>query len=153
MGESGAVLVQAITPGRWHELDEVEGYVASLRADKPVNVKKWTQPGCRVRFRVAANPAVTRDGKRLGLLKEQEQLAWLSRQAQRGGFDIADAACTGSDRIDVRHGTGGARMTVTRVQFDGELIAREPAALHQMLKLGLGHAKALGLGLLSLAPR
>lgn len=153
MGESGAVLVQAITPGRWHELDEVEGYVATLRADKPVNVEKWTQPGCRVRFRVAANPTVTRDGKRLGLLKEQEQLAWLSRQAQRGGFDIADAACTGSDRIDVRHGTDGARMTVTRVQFDGELVVREPAALHQMLKLGLGHAKALGLGLLSLAPR
>ena len=107
--------------------------------------------GRRYRFRLTANPTVTRDGKRLGLLNEEHQLAWLSRQSQRGGFDIIGAMRSGCDRINVPHGNGGARMTVTRVQFNGELVAREPQVLQQTLLSGIGHAKALGLGLLSLA--
>ncbi len=152
MGEAGAILVQAAAPGHWHLLDEFPGYVAKLHADKPVSIEKWIVAGRRYRFRLAANPTVTRDGKRLGLMKEEQQLAWLGRLAQRGGFDIVGAMCSGCECINVPHGNGGARMTVTRVQFDGELIAREPAALHRSLQSGIGHAKALGLGLLSLAP-
>lgn len=152
MGEAGAVLVQALAPGRWDVLDGIPGYLAQRQVDKPLNLEKWILPGRRARFRLTANPTVTRDGKRLGLLKEDEQRAWLGRQAQRGGFDVVDAMCSGCDRINVPHGNGGSRMTDTRVRFDGEIVVREPAALHQMLRLGIGHAKALGLGLLSLAP-
>jgi CRISPR system Cascade subunit CasE len=152
MTDTGAVLVQSEKLGHWNLLDEFPGYVATLQADKPLNIEKWAVPGRHCRFRLAANPTVTRDGKRLGLLKEEQQLTWLSRQGQRGGFDIVGAICSSCDRINVPHGNGGARLTVTRVQFDGELIAREPAVLHRTLQAGIGHAKALGLGLLSLAP-
>ena len=152
MGEAGALLVQSAAPGHWSVLGEIPGYAATLHADKPVDNEKWVLAGRHYRFRLAANPTVTRDGKRLGLLKEEEQLAWLGRQAQRGGFDIVGAVCSGCDRINVPYGSGGTRLTVTRVLFDGELIAREPAALHRALQSGIGHAKALGLGLLSLAP-
>ena len=133
-------------------LDALRGYVASLQADKPINMEKWAVVGRRYRFRLAANPTVTRNGKRLGLLKNENQLTWLSRQGQRGGFDIVGAICSSCDRINVPHGKGEARLTVARVQFDGELIATEAAALHRTLQSGIGHAKALGLGLLSLAP-
>lgn len=152
MSDAGVVLVQSEKPGHWNVLDEFPGYVVTLQADKPLNIEKWAVPGRRCRFRLAANPTVTRDGKRLGLLKEEQQLTWLSRQGQRGGFDVVGAVCSGRDRISVPHGSGGTRLTVTRVQFDGELIAREAAAFHRTLQSGIGHAKALGLGLLSLAP-
>lgn len=147
-----AVLVQSAEPGHWNVLDALRGYVASLQADKPINMEKWAVVGRRYRFRLAANPTVTRNGKRLGLLKNENQLTWLSRQGQRGGFDIVGAICSSCDRINVPHGKGEARLTVARVQFDGELIATEAAALHRTLQSGIGHAKALGLGLLSLAP-
>jgi len=152
MGEPGALLVQSSVLGNWRALDDLPGYVASIHADKPVDVEKWVVPGRGYRFRLAANPTVTREGKRLGLLKEEDQLAWLGRQAQRGGFGVIGAACSACDRIDVPYGAKGNRITVTRVQFDGELVATEPAALQQTLQVGIGHAKALGMGLLSLAP-
>lgn len=152
VAEADAVLVQSDQPGRWNVLDDFRGYVATLHADKPVNIEKWAVTGRHCRFRLAANPTVTRDRKRLGLLKEEQQVAWLHRQAQRGGFDIVGVVCSGCNRIDVPHGGGGTRLTVTRVQFDGEIIVKEPAALHRALQSGIGHAKALGLGLLSLAP-
>ena len=152
MGEAGAVLVQAAAPGHWNALDNLPGYVATLHADKPFNMERSVVAGRRYRFRLTANPTVTRDGKRLGLVKEELQLAWLGRQAARGGFDIGGATCSGCDRIDVPHGSGSTRMTVTRVQFDGELIARDPAALIRTLQAGIGHGKAFGLGLLSIAP-
>lgn len=152
MTDAAAVLVQSAELGRWKVLADFPGYVATLRADKPLNIEKWAIAGRQYRFRLAANPTVTRDGKRLGLLKEDQQLAWLTRQGQLGGFDIVGAVCSSCDRISVPHGSGGARLTVTRVQFDGELVAREPTALHRALQSGIGHAKALGLGLLSLAP-
>lgn len=150
--DTGAILVQSAMPGKWKVLDEFPGYIATLQADKPLDIEKWAVQGRRYRFRLAANPTVTRGGKRLGLLKEEQQLTWLRRQGQRGGFDIVGAVCSSCDRINVPRGSAGARLTVTRVQFDGELIAREPAALHRTLLSGIGHAKALGLGLLSLAP-
>lgn len=152
VGEAGAVLVQSAAPGRWHLLNELPGYLTKLHADKQVSIEKWIAVGRKYRFRLTANPTVTRDGKRFGLLKEEQQLAWLGRQAQRGGFDVVGAVCSGCDRINVPYGNGGTRMTVTRVQFDGELIAREPAVFMLTLQSGIGHAKAFGLGLLSLAP-
>ena len=152
MADTGAVLVQSERQGHWNALDEFPGYVASLQADKPLNIEKLAIQGRHCRFRLAANPTVTRDGKRVGLLREEQQLTWLRRQGQRGGFDIVGATCSSCDRIDVPHGKRAARLTVTRVQFDGVLIAREPAMLQRTLQAGIGHAKALGLGLLSLAP-
>jgi CRISPR system Cascade subunit CasE len=38
------------------------------------------------------------------------------------------------------------------VQFDGFLSVEDPAQLGQALVNGIGHGKALGLGMLSLAP-
>jgi CRISPR system Cascade subunit CasE len=151
MGETGAVLVQAAVPGHWDALDNLQGYVAKLDADKPLDLERRVVAGRRYRFRLAANPTVTRNGRRLGLLREDEQLAWLNRQAQRGGFEIAGAMCSTCDRIEVPHGRGGSRITVARVRFDGELVATEPVAFRRSMQAGIGHAKALGLGLLSIA--
>jgi len=150
LSETGVLLAQSASPGHWRVLTDLPGYVTKLDADKPYDLERWVVAGRRYRFRLTANPTVTRNGKRIGLLNEVQRLAWLNRQAQRGGFEIADAVCSYCDRIETSHG-GGMQITVARVWFDGELVATEPAALRQSLQAGIGHAKALGLGLLSIA--
>lgn len=45
-------------------------------------------PGRRFRFRLRANPCVTRAGKRFGLMQSVDQECWLLRQGERYGFTL-----------------------------------------------------------------
>jgi CRISPR system Cascade subunit CasE len=148
----GTVLIQAAQPGRWNVLEEsLPGYLQTIEADKAVDLAALVQAGRRYRFRLQANPTVTREGKRHGLMKEEEQLDWLGRQGQRHGFEVIAAVRGASERLSARQ--KGHRITVHSVLFDGLLQASGDAeALRSALTQGLGHAKSLGLGLFSLAP-
>jgi CRISPR system Cascade subunit CasE len=148
----GTVLVQSAEPGNWSVLRHgLQGYLQSIEADKVVDPAVLVQAGRRYRFRLKVNPTVTREGKRHGLVKEQEQLDWLVRQGQRHGFGVLGAVRSASERMSARQ--KGNRITVHSALFDGVLQASsEVDALRSVLTLGLGHAKSLGLGLLSLAP-
>lgn len=146
----GTVLIQAAQPGLWQVLDTLPGYVQSIEPDKPVDLAALVQAGRRYRFRLQANPTVTREGKRHGLVKEEEQLDWLSRQGKRHGFEVLAAVRGASERLSTRQQS--QRITVQSVWFDGMLQASDADALRGALTQGLGHAKSLGLGLLSLAP-
>lgn len=144
------VLVQSAEIGNWGVLERISGYVHSLHGNKPVALDQLVQDDRRYRFRLLANPTVTRNGKRYGLTDESEQLAWLHRQAERSGFVILGAERTRSERWTVRK--AGQPITVQAAGFDGVLGASDAVQLRGALLTGIGHAKALGLGLLSLAP-
>lgn len=152
LGGHGVVLVQAAMPGRWEALTDLGGYVSSLQADKAVDTGRFVQPGRRYYFRLLANPVVTRQGRRLGLHRQEEQLQWLERQGQRLGFDVAGADISGRERIVMRKAGGDRPNVKDAVLFDGELIARDAEALRAALVDGVGHGKAFGMGLLSLKP-
>jgi CRISPR system Cascade subunit CasE len=98
------------------------------------------------------DPTVTRAGKRYGLTREDEQLAWLERQGESHGFKVLRAEVGRSERITVSQGRGGNRISLRAVQFDGVLRATNAERLGKAVYAGIGHAKALGLGMLSLAP-
>ena len=127
-------------------------------------------------FRLRANPTARRrlpDGKkkRIGLYREEEQLAWLQRKGEAGGFGVlsvrvGDAArVTGWARREPRQGEneqaaagppeGGARcpLNLLSVQYDGLLRVTDPDALWATVQAGIGSGKGFGFGLLSLAPR
>lgn len=146
------VLVQAATPGRWQALDARPGYLQELQADKAIDLAQLIHPGRRYRFRLHANPTVTRDGKRHGLQREDEQLDWLNRQGQRGGFEVIGAVRGACQQIRVSQGRTGHRISVTGALFDGLLQVTDADSLRHTLTAGIGHAKALGLGMLSIAP-
>ena len=59
---------------------------------------------------------------------------------------------TGAARLAVKQARSGHRITVDTVRFDGVLTAEDINKMRDALVQGLGHAKALGLGLLSIAP-
>lgn len=145
------VLVQSDQPGDWTFLSDVQGYLAGseLPAAKAFEPGSLVDASARLRFRLAANPTVTRQSKRLGLIGEEAQLAWLERQGARHGFDVVAALVTGSDML---HGhRSGSRVSLRRVLFEGVLQVRDAKALRHALATGIGPGKAFGCGLLSLA--
>lgn len=122
--------------------------------------------GQRFRFRLRANPSVCRNGKRLGLLKQEEQEQWLVRKGSQHGFSLPallsfDYAETEEERLDVRisqeqmlkdkqHTNNSIR--IYSVLYDGVLTVTKPDEFKEALKNGIGHGKVVGLGMLSVVP-
>jgi CRISPR system Cascade subunit CasE len=162
--EPPRILVQSGAEPIWDQLPE--GYVMSL-ADRAWRPEGVFRAGRAVKLRVLANPTVcrvptpTKDNsvpegpargqrKRLGLWREDEQLEWLLRQAQRLGLSEVQAAVSRSERWRCRRGK--SPLTVAVAQFDGQGVIADPDALAAGVRSGIGHARMLGLGLVSVAP-
>jgi len=162
------VLVQSRLPADWSRVN-VPDWLA--QADPPIDLKDRLklgslQVGQRFRFRLRANPCVTRNHKRLGLFQLVDQEAWLARKGERHGFNIprfptSDLVRSGVVRFDVRVSPGqmlrgnqhsGNGIRIYSVLYDGILTVADPERFRLVLETGIGHGKALGLGLLSVAP-
>ncbi|MFM9969671.1 MAG: type I-E CRISPR-associated protein Cas6/Cse3/CasE [Burkholderiales bacterium] len=72
--------------------------------------------------------------------------AWLKSRALRLGFEIDDESLA-VDAYQQHTGQKG-QMSISTVDFSGELTVVDPAAFGVALKDGIGHAKAFGCGLL-----
>jgi CRISPR system Cascade subunit CasE len=101
-------------------------------------------------FRLRANPTLKRQGKRLGLLREEDQIAWLQRKAQTGGFEVLSVR---TQKLGFIQGwtRQRQRLSLFATQYDGVLRVTDPQAFARSLALGIGSAKGLGFGLLSVA--
>lgn len=141
------VLVQSSFAANWAALAELPNYFKHPPETK-ILPDELQQAGC-YRFRLFANPTVSRDRKRVGLVSEDAQLAWLARQGERMGFVLDAALVTDSETIRSRKGTG--HITLLKVCFEGRLRVSEPHLLAEALKAGIGPGKAFGCGMLSLA--
>ena len=146
------VLVQSGMAGRWSVVEALDGYTRALQPNKLVDLDAFVRAGMEYRFRLVANATVTRDGKRLGLLSEEEQLAWLSRQGGRHGFVVLDVIRLASTRLGARSGRDRPALTFQSARFEGLLTIEDPGKVASALTGGIGHGKAFGLGMLSLAP-
>lgn len=145
------VLVQSTCPSDWALLARLPGYLVgdALPETKAFEPAELLRPGGRYRFRLVANPTVTRGGKRHGLVGEDAQLAWLARQGERAGFGVLAALVGADDRVRSRR--GAEQVSLSRVCFEGALEVREAGLLAGALAAGIGPGKAFGCGLLSLA--
>lgn len=148
---SSILLVQSEWPADWSYLDSMFGYADKTHGNKPVNLERLVEARACYRFRLLANPTITRDGKRYGLTKEVDQHAWFARQGEKHGFSVDACLRMGNERIQARQGSKGNRIVLHTVLFEGLMQATDPTKLRQAVGAGLGHGKALGLGLLSLA--
>lgn len=162
------VLIQSRTIPDWDGIG-VKGWLA--QADAPIDLKgrlrlDGLMAGQRFRFRLRANPCVTRNGKRQGLLQRVEQEQWIKRKGLLHGFVLPqlpsfDFSEAGQERMDVQvsqeqmlsgrqhHGNS---IRIFSVLYDGVMTVTDAAAFVNVLHTGIGHGKALGLGLLSVAP-
>lgn len=155
------LLVQSLTPPDWQALFERHPGYAQLDERSPKPFEPAFKPGQLLRFRLRANPTVTKfdsekgKKKRFGLVKLEDQLNWLHRQGEHCGFTVPGAMVSSSERVRARKPKKDDEeeriITLQSVTYDGHLRVEEVALFLETLRQGLGHAKALGFGLLSVA--
>jgi CRISPR system Cascade subunit CasE len=162
------ILVQSRLVPRWEEIG-VSNWLAM--ADPAIDLRTRMnldalQTGQRFRFRLRANPSITRRGKRLGLLTIEEQVGWLERKGELHGFALPAVESPGSPaaprkRLNVwisqprmlqGRSRSGNTIRVFSALYDGVLEITAPGRFREALEHGIGHGKAMGLGLLSIAP-
>ncbi len=184
------VYVQSLVEPDWSCLDKCRNYLLSeegiLNPDyKNIAVSyRGFRNGQTVAFSLRANPTkrIAKPskgddmlrGKRVALLREEEQIGWLVRKGVEreegcpGGFEILakdiqeqndeirqivhvnttlEGKQTGykKDKTDERR---EHRMTHLAVRFDGLLRITDPDAFRETLTRGIGPAKAFGCGLM-----
>ncbi|HWK60821.1 MAG TPA: type I-E CRISPR-associated protein Cas6/Cse3/CasE [Eoetvoesiella sp.] len=148
-GTPPVLLVQSSHTADWQFLQVEPNYLKLLPETKMLDLGDWMQPLRRYRFRLFANPTVSRDGKRYGLASEVDQLAWLSRQGERHGFELESAVVMASDMLKTHKRDIG--ISLQRACYEGVLAAADITRLAAAVEGGIGPGKAFGFGLLSLA--
>lgn len=162
------ILVQSRSLPDWSGIG-LENWLA--RTDPAIDLRNRLRldsigTGQRFRFRLRANPCVTRKRKRLGLFGQDEQRIWLERKGRLHGFSLPrspsfDLLEPTTGLVDVRISQeqmlrgrqhSGNPIRVFSVLYDGILTVTEVDPFRVALENGIGHGKVMGLGLLSVAP-
>ena len=184
-GVTMLIVQSELAPDWGRLLGRQPDYVAAPAGDErsPVDTKERTlalSAGQVLSFRLRANPTKKRksdgrkNGIRIGLVTEEEQLAWLQRKAEAGGFRLHSVVVIPeesgvprptrrSENLKDQDSSGGLavataaktivdqKMTHVAVRFEGILLIIDPVAFQQTLRCGIGSAKGFGFGLLSVA--
>ncbi|MBM4029186.1 MAG: type I-E CRISPR-associated protein Cas6/Cse3/CasE [Planctomycetes bacterium] len=179
------VYVQSHVQPDWSFLDTVSDYLGT-DVDPPnpackdiVKTYARLRSGQVLSFRLRANPTKrigksakgdeVLKGKRVGLVREEEQIQWLTRKGKGCGFEIlmkqvekengethqiprVKVCREGKQRGRKREDGRSHEMTQLAVCFDGLLRITNADAFREALASGIGPAKAFGFGLLSIAP-
>lgn len=145
------VLVQSQMPADWRRLEETLGQ-ALLQEQKEVQLAVGKDQ--YLRFRLRANPVVTKAGKRRPVTDELEQRIWLEQRAAKHGFAVRE--CTlideGTWQTTKKNDDGKIFIiTVNTVLYDGLLLVDDSSRFKLALAAGIGPAKGFGCGLLSVA--
>lgn len=152
-----SILVQSTLKPDWQALMALPGYLLTFPVEKEF-VSLSFATGQVLRFRLRANP-VRRSAsskKREALIKDDPRNEWLLRKGRENGFLIQE------DRVFSRNApwrqfmmpgreNGRKRVTFNIVDFEGVLTVSDPEKLNDAIRNGLGPAKGIGCGLLSVA--
>lgn len=144
------VLVQSPQTPDWScFVDENRGVVTA-------KVKEFTtvfKAGDTYKFRLRANPVVTRDGKRHGLIRDESLLEWLGKKEQKVGARFCSMSVVDEGYVTGSKGNQEKqhRMSLKVARFEGALEVVDTAVFGETFSSGIGPAKAFGCGLLSLA--
>lgn len=159
--EGGAVkvLVQSEKRPDWSYLKSLDSYLATWNQENPATkeVYPFVRVGQRLCFRLRANPTKRRntDKRRLGIFQEKDQIEWLRRKGERGGFLVVFCRVLPKGKCDrgvIHRGRETHRIHLLAALFEGVLEVTDTEAFLGALSAGIGSGKAFGFGLLSVAP-
>ena len=148
-----SVLVQSEKEPDWTALNGFGSFLSEPPQCKPFTPA--VAAGQVLYFRLRANPTIKRNGKRVGILREEEQAAWLGRKATENGFKVVSLTVIpeGIAQDKMTDGVGSPHdLSLLSVRFEGILRVVDPPVFRRTLEHGIGSAKGLGFGLLSIAP-
>jgi CRISPR system Cascade subunit CasE len=165
--DSGTVQLYLVSPGQpdlTHLADQAGGASEAWTTRSYDGLLQSLHHGQRWAFRLTANPshsgrktADAKETQRFGYLRAEDQTQWLLDRSARCGFAVA-AQQDGEPNLILRRRQmltfrrGAGTVTLTTVTYDGILDVTDADAFRRALTLGIGHAKAYGCGLLTIAP-
>jgi CRISPR system Cascade subunit CasE len=180
-GTDARLLVQSRLVPDWSRLPLY--YLSPDRTDGPnpavkdiSEVYQALAAGMILRFRLRANPTRKidtktgpdghrRNGRRVELRTEQDQIGWLRRKGDQGGFTLLSVntdPAVFNVRVTEEGKQSGWRSTMhagdrhvvtfASVLFEGLLRINDAVAFSETLENGVGTGKAHGFGLVSIAP-
>lgn len=151
------LLVQSEKLPNW-----IKAEILSECLAEPVKTKLFAPKfgiGQQLYFLLRANPSVKKDtegkknGYRIGLLREEDQMHWLSKKAKTSGFSVVSCIVIPEGIAQNERGKEGkGKLRHYAVRFNGILQVVEPDLFIETVQKGIGPAKGFGFGLLSLAP-
>jgi CRISPR system Cascade subunit CasE len=155
------ILVQSHNTPHWEAA--FEGFPVLASPPEYKSFDPQLTAGKVYRFRLLANPTVKKtveeEGKdprktRLGLVREEDQIAWLRRKLETAGVEVLDCLIVpqGLQRSHKNPQRQDGMQTHLAVLFEGVLLTKDPYLLRQAIDSGVGSAKGFGFGLLSIAP-
>lgn len=146
------VLIQTEDHPTLEALQENDDYFVEQGSGSRNNILlRNLQSGDQLNFRVRANPTVTRERKRHGLVRYEDQIDWLHRQMNRGGARVLDVQTSDVLRERMARRRGGKPIVIQGVTFDGVVEVEDAVQFRETVQRGIGHARALGFGLITLA--
>lgn len=145
------IYVQSGVEPAWEQLD-VRSFAAPPLSKNIGPTITNLKAGQLCSFRLRANPTKrisngTNASKRLGLLREDDQISWLHKKASTGGFELVAVKVSPEGFLKTKD-----HKTFLSVLFDGTLKIVDPECFVNTLQKGVGAGKAYGFGLMSLAP-
>lgn len=174
------VYVQSVLEPDWAKIPERDGYLCETPEYPSISCKdvmpayQTLHEGQPLAFRLRANPTkrigktnADLPGKRVALVREEEQIEWLARKGRggeadgTGGFELVMNEGAPSVTV-VPEGKKFGRKTENGIKhemrhvavlFEGVLRITDADAFRRTLVRGIGSAKAFGFGLLSIAKR
>lgn len=147
------VLVLSEKAPEWSRLPQ--GWLAAPAEFKPFTHR--FKKGARLIFRLRANPSARRrspdkrNGRRVGISSDEDQIAWLRRKADDGGFAIDTASVVNEGSVVCRRSPEDEPLTFLSARFDGILVVTNAARFTESLERGIGAGKAFGFGMLTVA--
>lgn len=147
------------------EPKRIDERYAMLVAGQELVFRLRANPTKRIGGHKADEPERWR-GRRVEVIDEEGQIAWLRRKGEAAGFALLvartwpDASeATGRSDVRVSNGVGkvtgqrsGRRLTFGAVIFEGRLRVTNADRFREALTSGIGSGKAFGFGLISVAP-
>lgn len=159
---SKGLLIQSQTRPDWQTVEDRWGGYFAAAPDVQRFDLSGLRGGQKLYFRLRANVTVSRfrDGQdkaqdrrthREALRGAPEQVEWLARQGERGGFELIGSDIVQSGNVRLYKSAKAPPMTFFAVTFEGLLRVEDARQITETVQSGIGKAKALGFGLLSLA--
>ncbi len=159
------ILVQSALPPDWDYAFHNARYLLAAQPEcKPLTLR--FEKGERYRFRLLANPtrrlsknSLGPDGKKVqkGIGKRvpvptADLADWLIRRSEAHGFEVAKGSLSlAPGYVYFKKDDTQQRRRLRSCRYDGELMVIDPDSLWRAVVSGIGPAKGLGFGLLSLA--
>lgn len=157
--------VQSRVEPNWERLPRyyvIEGDPEAIRMKSLTSAYAQIHNGQALRFRLRANPTVKvdtktredgvrRNGRRVPVRGEENQVKWLERKGKESGFELRQVAIQRSGSAELYRGREKNRV-FQGVLYEGILVVTDADLFREALQKGIGPAKAFGFGLLSVAP-